>query len=172
MPTIQELMDIEGQVETAIAAHLTAKLLPALATNDGTPVELDLPRVEITATVQGEGPHQRRVGAIDVYDQFSVAFTITLMVSANANQSSSAYRGLMRAVMLDRPAIQTLLADLIIAPDSYRQTGGARTVEREQDAETIEASYAMEVFVKPASWPASVIPVPPPEPEPEPEPEP
>jgi hypothetical protein len=161
MPTIEALMDIEGQVESAVTTHLTAKLLPALKTNTGTPVDLELPRVECEAVVSGEGPHQRNVGSAAVYDQFQVDFAVRLMASANADQDIPAYRGLMRAVMLDRVAIQTLLDDLIIAPDSYRQTGGARTVERDQDAEIVEANYSMQVFVKPASWPASIVPVPP-----------
>jgi len=159
MATIQVLLDIETQIETAVKTHLVNKLLPAVSTASASTPLLDIPRVEVESSVVGEGPHQTGVGTNRVYDQFSVTLEVRLLTSNEAGQNAAGYRGLMRAVMMDRVSIQTLLSNLFIAPDSWQATGGARQVYAEEGVEEVSLTYAVQVFVKPSAWPASIVPV-------------
>lgn len=159
MPTIEALMDIEGQVEAAFASHLNANGF-AVNETDETGI-LVTPRVEIVAVVSGEGPHESRVGTVGVYDQFAVDVSFNLIVSPRgpSPQNPALLRGKLRALLLNYPAINALLADLSIGPESFRASGGSRIVEADEDHVVMQVQKSLQVFVKPASWPASVVPV-------------
>jgi hypothetical protein len=159
MAAIQDLMDIEGQIEAALETHLTAKGLHVDAT-DQTGI-LETPRVEVEAVVTGEGPHEVKVGDFNVYDQFSVALEVRLMVAPRNGQDPASFRGVLRAALLDYPAIRTLLTDLEIAPETWRTTSGMRMAMEAEDIIALTVSYSLEVYVKPAAWPASIVYTPP-----------
>jgi hypothetical protein len=164
MPTIEQLMDIEGQIETAISTHLSGHGLTINAT-DETAVMVT-PRAEVVATVTLDGPHETRVGGIATYDQFQVDLSVSLFVSPRGPnpQDPAAFRAKLRAVLLNYPAINLLLTDLVIAPESWRSINGVRAAMAEEDQIMLQANYVLQVFVKPASWPSSLVIPPPAEP--------
>lgn len=156
--TLADLLDFETEVERAFTSYLTTTLnLPAVGSDSNT--DLQLPRVEVVATVVSEGPHviQITTGTYTgrhFFDQKRVRVQIDLVYSPSWGQSQGSLRGNIRVALSDYDGILAALATnnyLYLAKATLMQTDGGRSVNDADKSETISTTIEGQFFIVPAA---------------------
>jgi hypothetical protein len=158
-PDLETLFDFESQVETAFVALLKAQNIDAVGT-DRSDI-LNTPRVEVSASVTRQGPHEHVVASGSlanrrVYDQIQVSVELAVVADPSASQSAGNLRGLLRKALLFIPAssLNAELSYLEVMAESLRQTRGQRTARATEGAVDSMSGLDLEVFIKDSAWPA------------------
>ena len=156
-PSVETVLDFEGNVEKCVADALTELGFAAYPSDhDG---DLPMPRVEVVATVTDAGPHEAplavgRFGGDMVYDQQRLNVTVKYYFAPeSAGEFSSVvrkFRGAFRRLVFYSSKIVERVDDQQLyraAHASVRETGGIRGVETEEDCWSLESSIDLVIFI-------------------------
>lgn len=156
-PTVEQVLDFEGNVERAVAAILTRLGFAAHPSDhDGL---LPVPRVEVIANMTEAGPHEAPLVSGEfsgdlVYDQQNLRVTIKYYFAPeHAKEYAEAvgkFRGAFRRLIF----YSSKLVDEIDAQQLYRaahasvrERGGIREVETEENCWSMESSIDLVIFI-------------------------
>lgn len=159
-PDLETLLDIEAQVETAFGDYFTNTLSVPVEKSDSNMV-VETPRIEIVASVIEQGEHQLIVSSgyyagRTLYDQFRVGLSLKLVYDPTAAQSPGVLRGKLRKALTDYLGIQAkfdAVGYLLLASDSFRQTGGGREINEGEDVAEINTLLEPIFFLNPHAVP-------------------
>jgi hypothetical protein len=160
-PNLYTLLDVETEVESVFAAYLGTTLGLPTVTSDSNTV-LVTPRVEIICELIDEGMNQATIpsgslaGTV-LYSQKHVRITIDLIYSPARPQNPGTLRGTLREASANYPSLKAAFAVhgyYLLAPDTLRQTAGARTIDRVEKTETLRTVYEAVLFINPLGYPA------------------
>jgi hypothetical protein len=158
MPTLASMLDVETEIESAFDSFLSGSPYSLAASPSDTDTQLETPRFDIVATKVAEGPHQFTLSSPytgrRIYDQYRVRVDISLTYDPSYNQAQGTLRSRFRLAMTDYAGIQAKLtsnAYLILAPDTFRQTDGSRSIDDENKQETITAAMEGVFFLNPTT---------------------
>lgn len=156
-PTVEQVLDFEGNVERAVAAILTRLGFAAYPSDhDGL---MPVPRVEVIANMTEAGPHEAPLVSGEfsgdlVYDQQNLRVTIKYYFAPeHAKEYAEAvgkFRGAFRRLIF----YSSKLVDEIDAQQLYRaahasvrERGGIREVETEENCWSMESSLDLVIFI-------------------------
>ena len=160
-PTLEELFDFETEIEGVFVSYLATVLsIPAGGSDQN--VTLTTPRMSVIATIAEHGTHQYTIttgiySGRSFYDQFRASIQIDITYDPSFSQGQGSLRGKLRKALTDYYGIKTGFNErndyLLIAPDSFRQTGGNRTIDEDNNEETISTTLECVFFVNPNAIP-------------------
>lgn len=159
MPTLQQMMDVEGEIETSFATFLGTIVTAATIYKGDSNTENDSPNLGVVATLIEQGRHQITVPTgtyvnRPIYDQFRVRVDLALRYDPSFSQGQATIRAQLRVGLTDYAGIQAALNTngyLILAPDTLRQIDGDRTIDDEAKEETISTTLEGMFFLNPVT---------------------
>lgn len=156
-PTVEGVLDFEGNVEKVFADILTGLGIAAFRSDSDS--ALPIPRVDVMATLAESGPHERVLTSGDnsghrIYDQHQVDVQLRYTVAPDTPDEERSdirqFRGAFRNLIFFPKPIRDAFdsAELYrVAPGSIREQGGVRQVEADEGAVTLQATINLVLFI-------------------------
>lgn len=156
-PTVEELLDFEGNTEKVFAGIIEGMGMAAYTSDSNE--NLPVPRVDVVATLTESGPHERVLTTGDnagrrIYDQHQIEVQLQYSVSSDGpgemQQAIRQFRGAFRSLMFFPKPIHDAFEEMELyraAPDSIRETGGIRQVDADEDAVTLQSTVNLVLFL-------------------------
>jgi len=161
--SLQVLLDVEAEAESALKTYLVTTLQVSVANSSDTNASLTTPRIELKATKLRDEMHQCQIpsgsaAGLVVFDQMTVRLNLDLIYSPTmAGQSQATLKGLLRRALLNYDGINAALATngyYFLAKYTLRQTDGDRTINDDQSEETVSTVCEGSFWIRPTAYPA------------------
>lgn len=162
-PSLQVLLDVVSEAESALKAYLGTTLQVSVAISSDTNQPLTTPRIEIKATKVREEGHQYMIpsgsaAGLVVNDQVVVRLNLDLVYSPSVtDQNQDILVGLLYRALLNYDGINSALAVngyYFLAKYTLRQTDGDRTTDSDNQEETVSTVCEGQFWIRPTAYPA------------------
>lgn len=148
MSTATALAFEKAAQDAVMTLLATAPAFPAIAAESATQ-DIPLPRVQVSAMLAQQGPHEKLVGGTWYYDMATVNITVASVVATGASESAAALAGKVRA-RLTASAMETAATEHFIA--NWKITSSTRAADDAGELLSVEDTYQAVMFVKDSAW--------------------
>lgn len=148
MSTATALAFEKAAQDAVLALLATAPAFPTIAAEASTQ-DIPLPRVEVSAQLVMQGPHERLVGGTWYYDQATVNVSVASVAATGAAENSATLAGRVRA-RLTASGMKTAATEHLIV--GWKIIASTRAADDAGESLSVEDTYQAVLFVKDSAW--------------------
>lgn len=163
MATLETLLDVEAEIEAVLDSFLSAAPYSLGAVGSDSATLVTTPRINVVAEVQKWGPHQftpttGTYAGRAIYDQFLVRVSLDVVFQPEHAQGQGSIRGKLRKALTDWTGLQAAFAVrnyLHPTGDTLRQEDGGRSIDQEENTETLSTVLSFVAFLNQSAMAAA-----------------